>query len=263
MTSRACLKSDKSKSTDEQNENKITENQEIVEVDVSLILRNPETNRYHCPIKDCSASFPTRSKLKRHINGVHRNFRPFKCDFDGCSESFTLKENLDRHKATHEEDLKPVECPHCDEKFKNPKELENHIKTIHTVTDHQCPDCKKYFTSKSGLNLHIKYCKKIKVYKCPDPECEKSFVTQWELDRHMAHKHSDERNHICDFKGCGKAFKTENKLRAHKKSRHSDEKPHKCPYCKKPYKTLTPLRTHVFKKHPEKYKEYNDPKVEE
>ena len=60
VTSRVSLKSDKSKSSDNQNENKIGENQEIAEVDVTLILRNPETNRYDCPIEDCSASFPTR-----------------------------------------------------------------------------------------------------------------------------------------------------------------------------------------------------------
>ena len=323
-TSRVSLKSNKSKSSDEQNETKIVENQEIAEVDVSLILRNPETNRYDCPIEDCTKSFPTRGNLNRHIkhvhlnlrpykcdfencsesfhtrqglethiNGVHLNLRPYKCDYENCSESFhtrqklerhingvhknirpfecdicgesfTLKENLDRHKATHEEDLKPVECPHCDEKFKNFKELETHIKKSHTMTAHQCSDCKKYYPTRKGLNQHIKYCKKIKEYKCPDPECEKSFVTKLELDDHIARKHSDERNHICDFEGCGEAFKTEADLRQHKKS-HSDKRLHKCPYCPNPkaYKTLQSLRTHVSKKHQKEYKEENDPKVEE
>ena len=296
VTSRLSLKSDKSKSSNNQNENEIVENQEIEEVDVSLILVNPETNRYDCPFKGCSkslltryhlkvhyngvhlkikpykcdyegcsASFQNRCGLKNHINGVHLNLRPYRCDYEDCSESFQNQASLDIHKvATHEEDLKLLECPDCDEKFKNFNELENHRKSYHVVTDHQCQDCKKYFTSKSGLNLHIKYCKKIKEYKCPDPECEKSFVTQWELDRHMAHKHSDERNHICDFKGCGKAFKTEGGLNIHMKT-HSDKKLYKCPYCPNPkeYKYFQALRTHVFKKHPEEYKEENDPKIEE
>ena len=141
VTSRVSLKSDKSKSTDEQNENKIAENQEIAEVDVSLILVNPETNRYDCPIEGCSKSYSTRGNLKRHINGVHRNLRPFECDI--CGESFQQQTNLDDHIAAIHEDLKLIDCPHCDEKFKNPKELEIHIKSFHVVTDHQCPDCKK------------------------------------------------------------------------------------------------------------------------
>ena len=76
------------------------------------------------------------------------------------------------------------------------------------------------------------------------------------------HKHSDERNHVCDFEGCGEAFKTEDNLRAHKKS-HSDKKPHKCPYCPKAYKRFDAMQTHVFKKHPEEYNQENNSKVEE
>ena len=64
------------------------------------------------------------------------------------------------------------------------------------------------------------------------------------------------------FKGCGKAFKTKVDRSNHKKS-HSDEKQHPCPYCKKAYKYFCAMQTHVFKKHPEEYKEENDPTVEE
>ena len=290
VTSRLSLKSDKSKSSDNQNENEIAENQEIEEVDISLILANPETNRYVCPFKSCSKSFARRWNLERHINGVHLdirpykceyencsesfhtrhglethingvhlNLRPYKCDYEDCSESFQTQASLDKHKAAiHAKYLKLLECPECDEKFKHSKELENYIKSFHTVTDHQCPHCKKYL--KGNLNRHIDRCLKIKKHKCP--KCEDKFVTQGDLNLHMARKHSDKRNYICDFKGCGKAFKTQSDLSNHKKS-HSDKKPLKCPYCPKEYKRFSNLRTHVYKKHPEEYKEENDPKIEE
>ena len=77
----------------------------------------------------------------------------------------------------------------------------------------------------------------------------------------MKRKHSNERNYGCEVENCGKAFKTENDLRKHIKS-HSDKKPHKCPYCQKAYKRFEPLQTHVLKKHPEEYKQENDPKIE-
>ena len=205
-------------------------------------------------------SFKKRQDLERHINGVHQNLRPFECDI--CGDSFTQQNALDDHKAAKHANLKLLECPDCDEKFKHFKELENHIKSFHTVTDHRCSHCKKYFSCKSALNIHIDKCLNIRKHKCP--KCQEAFFRKHHLENHMERKHSDERNHICDVEGCGKAFKTEVDLRNHKKT-HSDKKLYKCPYCPNPkeYKYFQALRTHVFKKHPEEYKEENDPKIEE
>ena len=187
------------------------------------------------------------------------HIKPFKCDT--CDMSFGRKETLNQHiSLIHTEDPKLVECPDCGETFKNHKELDTHIRQSHIVTDHQCPHCKIYCTTKHGLDKHIDSCLNIRNFKCL--KCGEAFVQKIHLDAHMEHKHSDERNYKCEVEGCGMAFKSKRNLTNHMRS-HSDERPYKCPYCEKDYKTLTPLRTHIFKKHPEEYKQENDSEVEE
>ena len=210
----------------------------------------------------CDKGFGTQKDLDQHISEVHLKLKPFECDV--CGECFAQKATLDNHKAIkHEEGLKLVPCtwPGCSEKFKNSKELATHFKKFHVVTDHQCHKCKMYCTTKRGLNLHIDKCEDNRNFKCT--VCGAAFTRQDVLDAHMKHKHSDERNYVCEVEGCGQAFKSEANLRSHMKS-HCDKMPHQCPYCKKAYKRHGSLQTHVFKKHPEEYKEEtNNPKVEE
>ena len=290
VTSNVYFKSDndKSKSLVNQNENKIAETKEIEEKDKPLILMNPKTKRYECPYEGCSKSYTTNSNLQTHIKKKHLNYKPHKCHHKDCSESFTFQSELedhinrvhlkpfecevcgesfgtqrmlDSHKASiHEKDMKLVKCPNCDEKFKNPKELDTHIRKFHVVTDHRCPKCNMYCTTKGNLNKHIDKCLNNRKFKCE--ECGEAFFEKRHLDDHMRYKHSDERNYVCDVEGCGAAFKSEPALKQHMRS-HSDEKPHQCPYCKEAYKTNQDLRTHVFKIHPEEYNKENDPKVEE
>ena len=70
------------------------------------------------------------------------------------------------------------------------------------------------------------------------------------------------KNYVCEVKGCGEAFKTKPDLTKHMKT-HSNERTHQCPYCEQAYKDHRNLQTNVYLKHPEKYKEGNDPEVEE
>ena len=241
-------------------ENKITEKEDNEdENDESLILGITEKKRHQCP--HCPKSLSTAGNLKTHIKTVHLGLKPFKCDH--CGKSFGEKVTLDRHiSSIHTEDLKQVKCPEpdCGKTFKNSKQLGTHIRKFHTVTDHQCPHCKMYCTTKQGLNKHIDKCLNNRKFKCE--ECGAAFVQKGHLDAHMKHKHSDERNYVCNFEDCGKAFKSEQALNNHKKS-HSDEKLHQCRYCPKAYKTNQNLQTHVYKEHPEEYKQENDQKVEE
>jgi len=210
----------------------------------------------------CEKSFGSQQNLDQHISDVHLKLKPFECNV--CGECFANQQNLDKHKASqHEEGLKLVPCtwPDCGEKFKNSKELATHVKKFHVVTDYQCSKCKMYLASAGSLHNHINKCEDNRNFKCT--EYGEAFVHKKTLDDHMKHKHSDETNYVCKVEGCGQAFKSEAALRGHMKS-HSDKKPHQCPYCKNAYKTNQDLQSHVFKKHPEEYKEAtNDPKVEE
>ena len=259
VTSKLNFKSDndKSKPPVKQNVEKIAESKEIKENADSLILAIAKKKKHKCP--HCPKYYATNGTLKQHIKDVHLRLKPFKCDV--CGDCFAQQATLDRHKASkHAENLKPLECPDCSEKFKHSKELDTHIRQFHTVTDHQCPKCNMYCTTKGNLNQHIDSCLNIRKFECP--ECKEKFGRKYALDNHMKCKHSDERNYVCEVKGCGNKFKTQSALTKHMKS-HSDERTHQCPYCDKTYKTNEGLLCHVYLKHPEKYKEGNDPDVEE
>ena len=42
------------------------------------------------------------------------------------------------------------------------------------------------------------------------------------------------------------------------KKTHSDKKPYQCPHCEKTYTRFLTLRTHVHKKHPEEYEQFEE-----
>ena len=220
-----------------------------------MITEISKKTKHKCP--HCPKYLSSASNLTRHIKQVHRQLRPYKCEF--CGDSFKEQGHLDNHKeAKHAENPKLVDCPEpdCGLKFKNSKELDKHLRQFHIVTDHQCPKCKMYLASRGSLHNHKKTCLDERNFKCS--ECGDTFFQKHHLDDHIKYKHSKERNYVCDVKVrgkvCGKSFKTETGLNNHKKT-HSDEKPHQCPHCKKAYKTLKPLRTHVYKEHQEEYQQ--------
>ena len=282
-TSKVYFKNDKEKSKLLVNQNeakankkekKIAEKKEPEEEDEILILVDPKTKRYRCTYEGCSKSYSNQSNLNHHIKKKHLKHKPHKCNYEGCSESFVYESGLKRHieekhtkpykcdlcdmsfgrqdtldqhiASQHAEDLKLVECPDCGETFKNPKELETHVKKFHVVTDHQCPHCKMYLSEPTALRRHIDKCLNIRNFICS--KCGEAFVQKIALDNHMKYKHSNDRNYICDVEGCGKAFKSKSNLAQHKQT-HSEERPHQCPYCEKAYKHFKDLLTHVDTKH--------------
>lgn len=55
---------------------------------------------FTCPHEDCSKTFPSRSRLQRHIF-VHTGLRPYACMFPGCSRMFGRKDNMLQHYRAH------------------------------------------------------------------------------------------------------------------------------------------------------------------
>lgn len=111
-------------------------------------------------------------------------------------------------------------------------------------------------------------------FKCP--ECDKMFSRKANLESHVNHVHTVERNFECEICGlrvktkgilrmhkkihttnaedllpcdmCQKQFKTQNQLTNHKIS-HSNEKRHKCILCSAQYKRSKELASHVASSH--------------
>ena len=55
----------------------------------------------------CNRAFAQKSSRKRHIDGQHKNIKPYCCNINGCERRFTQKCNLkDHQKRKHFKNIK-------------------------------------------------------------------------------------------------------------------------------------------------------------
>ncbi|KAG7440375.1 uncharacterized protein BT62DRAFT_910701, partial [Guyanagaster necrorhizus] len=52
---------------------------------------------YVCTYEGCNKAFARGEHLKRHINCVHLECRPFECPHEGCTSTFSRKDNMNQH----------------------------------------------------------------------------------------------------------------------------------------------------------------------
>jgi RNase P subunit RPR2 len=61
--------------------------------------RKKETEMKEVTCYICQKVLSTKTNLKRHVNSVHNNLRPFSCPH--CCQTFHLKQHLKQHLLTH------------------------------------------------------------------------------------------------------------------------------------------------------------------
>lgn len=76
-----------------------------------------------CPI--CFLELSRSEHVKRHIEGVHSDIRPYKCLY--CDKSYKQNCHLKRH-VNHKHEDPTFECEICDKKFGDKYCLERHLK---------------------------------------------------------------------------------------------------------------------------------------
>ncbi|CDW87070.1 UNKNOWN [Stylonychia lemnae] len=90
------------------------------------------SHNYFC--QDCQVSFQKPSKLRRHIQNVHEEIRPFKCD--DCGQTYKRKEHLTRHQSSVHASERLLDCPYRDTegcllRFPNRDQQRKHIQRKH------------------------------------------------------------------------------------------------------------------------------------
>ncbi|KAL6726429.1 hypothetical protein Aduo_008397 [Ancylostoma duodenale] len=68
----------------------------------------PVVYSLHCPLRNCSAAFPSVQTLRKHINHVHSN--QFPCSSDNCATRFFNSAKMVFHNGVHEKHSCDVTC---------------------------------------------------------------------------------------------------------------------------------------------------------
>lgn len=159
---------------------------------------------YQCPY--CEKAYPSSEVWREHVN-LHTKQTLYRCD--QCDLTYLRRTSLYHHnRKVHT--TKPVmqTCRYCKEKFKNSREVFNHIKANHFNEDMahrnpymaKCPHCPQVF-QKSLLDEHINTHTGNKPHKCLI--CGSGFADKSNLRTHVKSVHKSGQ-FICSV--CSEAF---------------------------------------------------------
>ncbi|KAI5320457.1 hypothetical protein L3X38_040165 [Prunus dulcis] len=169
---------------------------------------------------------------------IFRDIRRYYCEYCGiCRSKKTLiaSHMLTHHKEEMEmakeadgegEREKSNTCQECGATFKKPAYLKQHMQSHSLERPYICSvdDCRSSFRRKDHLNRHLLQ-HQGKLFKCPIENCNRGFVSQGNMRRHVRELHNEDdpsanvggqKQHVCQ--DCGKVFKFASKLQKHENS---------------------------------------------
>ncbi len=164
----------------------------------------------------CGKAFTQKGALRRHIQVIHNEEKPYKCSFENCNAAFSRKNSLNVHCVEHTGKY-PFTCTLCNKGFKLKDSLTVHFKT-HTGEKELCPHCGEGFSQKSALRRHIKTIhEQLKPFKCSYDGCSAAFSRDVYLKEHMV-VHTGQYLFSCPQ--CLKGFRQKGSLKSHLENNH-------------------------------------------
>ena len=193
---------------------------------------------FECHI--CKKKFRQKSHLTVHMK-IHNNIKEHECDI--CRKLFRHKSSLIEHIRSHTAE-KPYSCRICEKKFPNRSNLEKHIR-IHTgQKKFKCRICDMKFTVKCSLENHLRTHTGETPFVCEHPGCGKSFKQVGDLGKHKR-VHTGEKPYSCTE--CNKEFIEQGNMLKHIRSVHLKLRPHKCSFCKAAFSMKKNLDDHILR----------------
>ena len=190
-----------------------------------------------------------RPKLKRHINGKHKNGNSFACHI--CSKSFVVNRGLEFHlaKAHKIGDFK-FKCEECGKPFMDKPHLQRHSEIHSKKRKFMCDICSRICETEGFLNLHMKI-HEAKELKCD--HCEEKFRLLSKLTEHLKEVHQvfevlpENKSKKCD--SCDKEFQNCDKFDNHLKECKTILNSFSCKDCDKIFVSHLSLELHYVTIH--------------
>ena len=143
------------------------------------------------------------------------------------------------------------QCPTCLRRFREERNLRNHIARIHNpnkTNDHPCDQCGKRFSQKGHLTTHVRTVHdKVRAFKCG--QCGRSYGQNGHLQSHIRMVHEGVRSAPCFH--CGRTFASDSALLAHTDQVHFRivRNPRYCQLCDFIGQSPSALRAHHIARH--------------
>ena len=115
-------------------------------------------DRCFCTEAGCTWSGKDYGNRKVHLYDSHGIGEPPVCDHPDCKDRghFSNFRTLERHRETYHKP-KDLQCPHCDKKYTEAENLENHVAVQHKgKSAFQCEICGQFYNSQKSLKGHKK-----------------------------------------------------------------------------------------------------------
>jgi len=186
----------------------------------------------------CGKTFGCDNNLKRHIETVHENLRPFKCDV--CSKAFGLKKTLQEHRCLNVVQSVPKK------QFVQSVPKKQFVQSVPKKQFVQSVP-KKQFVQSVPKKQFVQSVPK-KQFLCDI--CNMVFGSRAHLVKHIKCVHEQIKDFNCQT--CGKPFGCVNNLKRHIETVHEKLRPFKCDVCLKAFglkKTLQEHKCHVTPTH--------------
>ncbi|XP_053960085.1 gastrula zinc finger protein XlCGF26.1-like [Anastrepha ludens] len=223
------------------------------------IISDEVQNGVHCNEFECKTEFqdPLSDVLENFGSEVESNLKEdinIKVDEDETIDNFNERNSTRKLKRKFRTRLRSsVEestehkhfCTDCSMQFQRICNYRIHLKKKHgrDLEPLKCPKCPRSFVSRFNLDRHIKTHLPVsekRIFPCP--QCDRKFQTKNYVATHIKFVHEDIRPFICEE--CGEGSRTEGALREHMLT-HTDLAPFECEVCKKAFKNESRLKNHM------------------
>lgn len=141
-----------------------------------------------CPI--CKKTFQSVSNRNTHLQSHNKGNYIFNGKLENGQLSFDFTEGS-------------FKCTVCNQGFKSKVYLSKHVKSVHTVANHECVHCFQKFDNTVKYEYHLKSHDPNKKYKCQF--CDKSFLQHHHLSNHER-THTGNRPYLCNICGKGENY---------------------------------------------------------